>query len=82
MPDNFLSDMEFEQRLTDMGDNQLELIRFVARQQYQMSKLCPVHSKKIKDLENRTKKEIGTTGGIGAILGVAIASVIDYLLRR
>ena len=79
---NMLSDMDFEQKLNEQGDNQAELLKFVARNQYQMSKLCPIHSKKIEKLENRTKKELGATGGIGAIIGVAIASVIDYFMRK
>lgn len=84
MSDNkgMLSNMEFEQRLNEMGDNQTELIKFVARQQYEMSKLCPVHTIKIKALETRSKKEIGASGGIGAVIGVAIAGVVDYFLRR
>lgn len=82
MPDNMLSDMEFESRLNELGDNQTELIKFIARQQYQMSKLCPIHDKKIKALQNRTKREMGATGGIGAFIGVSIAAVIDYFMRR
>jgi len=79
---NILSDMDFEQHLSEMGDNQLELIKFVARQQYQMSKRCPVHDKQIRALQNRTKKEIGASGGVGAFIGVIIAGVADYFLRR
>jgi len=81
-PTNMLSDMEFEEKLKDMGDDQTELLKFVARNQYQSLKLCPIHEKAIKALQNRTKKELGATGGIGAILGVAIATALDYLLRR
>ena len=79
---SMLSDMDFEHRLNEMGDNQTELIKFIARQQFQMSKLCPIHEKQIKAIQHRTKKEIGASGGIGAVLGVVIATVIDFLLRR
>ncbi len=79
---NILSDMEFEQHLTEMGDNQIELIKFVARQQFTMSTLCPIHSKRIEKLENRTKKELGITNSISAAFGVAIASALDFFLRR
>ncbi len=83
MPNStMLSDMEFEERLQQLGDNQLELLKFVARNQYNMSKLCPIHSKKIEKLESRHRKELGTTGGIGAVIGVAIASALDFFLRR
>ncbi len=77
-----LESMDFEQHLQEMGDNQLELIKFIARQQFQMSTLCPVHDRRLRRLENRTKKELGVTGGIGAFFGVAIGAVVDYLLRR
>ncbi len=84
MTDNptFLNDMEFEERLTSMGDNQIELIKFVARQQYQTSKLCPVHSKEIAKLQSRSRKEIGIISGISSSLGMAVGVSIDFLLRR
>ena len=82
MANNMLTDMEFEQRLVEMGDNQPALIRFIARNQYQMSKLCPIHAKKIKSLENKTTKELGIFGGLGALLGATVAGAIDYFLRR
>jgi len=81
MPE-FLNDMEFETKLNEMGDNQLELLKFVARQQYQTSKLCPVHNARIKSLENKNKKLFGVVGSIGAIIGSIIAVIVDYILRR
>ena len=81
MPE-FLSDMDFEQKLNEMGDNQTELIRFIARQQYQTSKLCPVHNQRISKLEAKTKKETGVVGGVGAAVGIVIASAIDFFMRR
>ena len=77
-----MQDMEFEQRLNEMGDNQPELIRFIARQQYRMAKLCPVHEKKIKALENKDRKQAGAIGGIGAIIGAIMAGIVDYFMRR
>ena len=77
-----LNDMEFESHLAEMGDNQLELIKFVARQQYKMSKLCPIHNKRIKALENKDKKMFGLTGGVGGIIGAIVASIIDYFARK
>ena len=82
MADKILSDMDFEQHLQEMGDDQLALLKFVARQQYSMSLLCPLHDKRLKNLENRTKKEIGVTGGISAIVGGAIIAAINYFTSR
>ena len=79
---NFLNEMEFEQRLEEMGADQLALLKFIARNQYEMSKLCPIHDRDIKHLQNRSKKEIGASGGIGAIIGAALATAIDYFMRR
>ena len=76
----FLNDLELEQAIKQMDDRQL--LEFTARETYTVSNLAANHEKRIKCLENRRKKEIGATGGIGAILGVAIASAIDFLLRR
>ena len=72
--------LDFEEHIHTMDDR--SLLEFVARQQYETSKLCPIHAREIKALQSRTKKELGATGGIGAILGVAMATALDYLLRR
>lgn len=82
MANGFLSDMEFERRLNDMGDDQLALIKFVAHQQFEMSKLCPVHGKRIDKLESRSRKELGAIGGATTILGGCIVGVIDFFMRR
>lgn len=81
MPDhNILNELEFEKHIAALSDR--GLIEFVAREQYRMSRLCPIHDRDIKALQHRSRKELGATGGLGAILGVAIAGVIDYFLRR
>jgi len=72
--------LDFEKHITELSDR--ALIEFVARSQYEMSKLCPVHAKEIKALQNRSKKELGVTNSISAMIGVAIASAINYLMRR
>ena len=84
MPDNngILSDLEFENQINDLGDNQLELIKFVARQQYSSSKVLIVHDKRLSKLEARDRKTFGISGGIGGIIGAAIASAVDYLIMR
>ena len=76
----FLNDLELEQAIKQMDDRQL--LEFTARQTYDVSNLSANHEKRIYRLESRTKKEIGASGGIGAVLGIAIASAIDFFLRR
>jgi len=82
MSSNMLNDMDFEQKLNELGDNQTELIKFIARQQYDMSKVCPIHDKRLKKVENRTRKEAGITGGAGAVFGGLVMGAIDYFLHR
>ena len=76
----FLNDIELEQAIKQMDDRQL--LEFTARQTYAVSNLAFTNEKRIGRLESRSKKELRATGGIGAILGVAIASALDFLLRR
>lgn len=79
---NFLNDMEFEKRLSEMGDNQPELIKFVARQQFSSSKTLTTHNSRIAILENGDRKMSGIVGGItGAITGIVIG-VLNYLVHR
>lgn len=80
MPNHILNELEFEQHISQLNDR--GLIEFVARQQYHMSKLCPIHDKEIKALKKRSKKGMGISGGIGAFLGGIIVAISDYFLRR
>ncbi len=75
-----LNELEFEQHIKKLKNR--ELLEFVARQQYDTSLICPVHTDKIKKLENRNKKVFASTGGAGAIVGGFIMGAIDYFLRR
>ena len=75
-----LNELEFEQHIAKLDDR--GLIEFVARQQYDMSIICPIHADKIKKLETRRKKELGASGGFGAFIGAAIVGVLDYFIRR
>lgn len=77
---NMLNELEFEQHIAKLDDR--GLIEFVARQQYEMSKVCPLHDRRLKKIEGRTKKELGASGGIGAIAGGIIMGLVDYFLRR
>ena len=79
---DMLDDLEFENQISELGDNQPELIKFVARQQFSTSKVLVSHDKRIKSLENKNKKLFGFVGATGAILATAVTATIDYLLRR
>ena len=84
MPDDrdMLKEMDFEKRLNDFGDNQLELLKFVARQQYQTMKLCPMHDSRINKLERTNKKVLVSVGGAGTFVGGLIIGVIEYFRIR
>ncbi len=68
-----LNDLEFEKQIKEMSDR--ELMEFSARLGY-------TNCIRIQSLENRNKRTMTVSGGIGGVIGVAIASVIDYFLRR
>ena len=83
MPENdMLEDIEFENQINALGDDQPALIKFVARQQYDTSKVLGLHEKRIKGLERSKKKLFGLTGGIGAIIGAIIAAIVDFMLHK
>ena len=82
MTDSMLDDMEFEQKLNDLGDNQTELIRFIARQQFSSSKIIISHNKRIKVIEEGNKRTSTITGGISGAVTAAIIGVIDYFSRK
>ncbi len=78
----FLNDMEFEDRLTELGDDQLELIKFVARQEYETHKVLKAHDKRISLLENRDLKTFSVTSGIGAIIGSGIIIASEFIYNH
>ena len=80
--DGMLGDMEFEDRLNDLGENQPNLIRFIARQQFATGKVLVTHGKKIKALEKQNRKLFGIIGGGSALVATAITAALDYFLRR
>ena len=82
MASEYLDDMEFEAKLDDLGDNEPELIRFIARQQFSTSKVLMDHSRRIKSLEKKNKKAMGVVGASGAILATAAAAFIDYIMGK
>ena len=81
MPSNEINnELEFEQHISKLTDR--GLIEFVARQQSDMSKVCPAHDKTIKKVEGRANKAMGASGGVGALLGGVIMWLIELFIRR
>ncbi len=79
MADNdMLSDLEFENEMNALGDDQLGLIKFVARQQYDAGKVIAEHGKRIRRLEKQNKKAFGFVGLISA----GIVAALNYFLGR
>ncbi len=79
---DMLNDMDFEQKLNDLGNDQPELIRFIAHQQFSTGKVLIDHGKRLKSLEHKNKKLFGFVGGIGALIATFIMGIADYFLRR
>ncbi len=75
-----ISDIEYEQHIKYMDDRQL--LEFTARQVYDLCVKVSEDRKRIDALEKHDQKAFGTAGGIGAVIGAAIATVIDYFIRR
>ncbi|KKN60078.1 hypothetical protein LCGC14_0535470 [marine sediment metagenome] len=76
---DMLDDLEFENQMNALGDDQLELIKFVARHQFSTNR---VFNKRITKLEKQNKKVFGVVGGAGAILASAFIAALDYLFKR
>ena len=68
-----LNDLEFDKEIKAMGDR--ELMEFTAKLSYS-------NAIRIISLEGKNRKAMGAVGGAGALIGVAIASLIDYFIRR
>ena len=79
---DMLEEAEFENQLTALGDDQLGLIKFNARQQFQASKVIVSHGKRIKNLEKRDRKTMGFIGGAGAVIATAFIETLNYFMRR
>ena len=77
-----LNDIEFENQLNKLGDNHIDLIKFVARQVYEVRITAFDHAQRLTTLENRDKKLFGTIGGISGAIGAGIVAAIDYIMRR
>ena len=77
-----LEDLEFENEMTEMGDDQLKLVKFSLRQQNKSNKLVASHGRRIRSLEKKNFRLFGFVGLAGAFLGSAFVTIIDYLFGR
>ncbi len=73
MAEDILGDLEFEQLIGGMSDR--ELAEFNARQIHDLGR-------RMRKVEGRSRRAMGTSGGIGALIGAAVIGAIDYVLRR
>jgi len=81
MPDGMMSDLEFENQINKLGDNQLALIKFVARQQFTSSQMLIKHDTRIASLENGDRKMSGIAGGITGTIAGVIIGIINYFIN-
>ena len=82
MPNGMLNDIEFENQLNELGDNQLSLIKFVARQQFSTSKLISTNTTRITSLENGDRKMSSILGGIAGTITAIIIGIVNYFVNR
>ena len=79
---DMIEDMKFENQLTELGDDQPKLIRFVAREQFKSNRILRDHGKRIHRLEGKNKKVMSFIGVTGAVIATAVTATIDYFIRR
>ena len=70
--------LEFEERIRRWSEPE----QFIARQVYKMASACPAHDRRIKALEDNTKKSAGITGGISGTITGTIVGIISYFTGR
>ena len=84
MPNNggrkILNELEFEKEIEGMDDR--TLLEFVARQQYSMSKQCPLQDNRINNLEKGSKKLSSIAGGIAGLVAAIVAGIINYFVTK
>lgn len=78
MTDGMLDDLEFEQKLSDMPDR--ELMEFIARRTFAMTRTCEAHGKRLAALELQRGPGARVIAGIGAAVGGAMAGLVYGLV--
>ncbi len=82
MNDGMLSDMEFEHKLVEMGNDQPALLRFVARESWKASKLAQDHGKRLTKIEARDSNALTIGGGVGGVIAAALSAFIYWILSK
>ena len=82
MASKILDEIEFENQINALGDNQIDLIKFVARQQFTSSKLLVLHDEKITLLENGDRKLSSIAGGISGTITAILIGVVNYFISK
>ncbi len=78
--DNILDDLDFERQIGELSDRGLS--EFTARQVFESRKDIHSNTKRIKSLENKSKKIFAITGGAGTFFGGAIVALINYFTNK
>jgi len=80
MPNEIISDMDFEQRMVGMPDR--KLLEFVARQTLEITDRCKVYDTKIASIEAGDRKVSSIMGGISGTITAIVIGVIGYFTNR
>ena len=75
-----LGNLDFEKRIKEMDDR--SLLEFTARQTYDVCQLVSKHDRRLRVVENRDRKFMGTIGGIGGAIGAGIVAAINYFIGK
>jgi len=70
------SELDFEKRISEMPDN--ELLRFIARQTYEITGKCKTFDSEINLLKTGDRKVSGIMGGMAGMVTSVIIGIINY----
>ncbi len=84
MPEHnsIVDDLDFENKINKLGDNQLELIKFIARQVHSTNIIVGDHTTRLNRLESTGRRALQIGGAIGGGIGSAIVAGIYFLTER
>lgn len=77
---NLINEMDYQERIKIMPDRQLS--EFTATKVYETLVIVQNNVKRISKLESKDRKTFGLTGGIGGVIGAAIAVFVEFFIRR
>ena len=73
-------ELDFEKLISGMNDH--DLLKFVARQNYDTCIRCEKHNARITNLENQSKKMSGIFGGIAGTITAVVIGIINYFVGK